>query len=109
MPKMKTQSITSKQARHLRGLGHHLKPVVFIGKEGIDKNLLASLEAVLTAHELVKVKIGNNCDLDRQETAEMLARQSGAALAQILGKTFLLYRENPDKDKDKKAISSQKD
>jgi RNA-binding protein len=98
----KIQTLTAKQARYLRGLGHHLKPVVYLGRKGIDKELLASLEAVLIAHELVKVKVGNNCELDRKEAATVLAQKSGAAVAQVLGKTFLLYRENPDKEADKK-------
>ena len=92
----KAPVLTGKQARHLRGLGHHLKPMAMLGKEGITDNVVAAVEAVLTVHELIKVRIQENCPLDRKEAAEQLSQQTGAAVAQILGKTFLLYRPNPD-------------
>jgi len=94
--------LTGKQARHLRGLGHHLSPLAMIGKEGITDNLLASVDAVLAAHELIKVKMQDGCPLGREETAELLAQKSKSRIAQIIGKTFLLYRENKDLKEDKK-------
>ena len=96
------QILTGKQKSFLRGLGHHLPARAMIGREGLTDQLRSSVEEILTAHELVKVKIQNNCELDRREAAEVLARQTGAAVAQILGKTFLLYRENLDKAADKR-------
>lgn len=102
MKKQKQQSLTGKQARFLRGLGHHLKPVAMLGKEGVTDSLLASVEAVLAARELIKVKVGNNCLLDRREAAVLLAEKTGAAVAQVLGKTFLLFRENEDRDDEAK-------
>lgn len=98
----KTLILTGKQARHLRGLGHHLKPVAMIGREGISDSLISSVDAVLTAHELIKVKIQENCPLAKKEAAETLARQTKSSLAQIIGKTFLLYRESKDLDDDQK-------
>jgi RNA-binding protein len=100
--KRKAPVLTGKQARHLRGLGHHLKPMAMLGKEGITDNLIAAVEAVLTVHELLKVKMQENCPLDRKEAAEQLGEQTGAAVAQLLGKTFLLYRPNPDLPDDKR-------
>lgn len=98
----KSKKLTGKQARFLRGLGHHLSPVAMIGKEGITKNLIASVDQVLTAHELIKVKIQENCPIDRKEAAEELAKKTGSSVAQVIGKTFLLYRENKDKVDDQK-------
>jgi RNA-binding protein len=85
-------ALTGKQTRHLRALGHHLKPVVMIGREGITESLLASVEEALTSHELIKVKLQEGCDLDRSEVSQLLAEKTGASIAQILGKTILLYR-----------------
>jgi RNA-binding protein len=96
----KAPVLTGKQSRHLRGLGHHLKPMAMLGKEGLTANVLAAVESVLVAHELIKVKLQENCPLDRQEAAAQLGEQTGAAVAQILGKTFLLYRPNPDLPED---------
>lgn len=96
--KIKHTVLNGKQKRHLRGLGHHLSSKVILGKEGITENLILSLENVLEADELVKVKVGNGCVLDRKDAAEELSRKTGAAVAQILGKTILLFRENKDCD-----------
>ncbi|MCF6290178.1 MAG: ribosome assembly RNA-binding protein YhbY [Desulfobacterales bacterium] len=98
------ENLTGKQVRFLRGLGHHLTPKVTIGREGITATLVAAARAVLTRHELIKVKVGNNCELERKEAAELLAEKSGAALVQVLGRTFLLYRANPDREKDERIV-----
>ncbi len=100
--KNKTIVLTNKQNRALRGEGHHLAPKVYLGKEGLSASVLASLEAVLVADELVKVKVGNNCPLERHEAAAELAAQSGASVVQVLGKTILLYRANPDLPADRR-------
>ena len=102
MSKIKIQKLTNKQTRHLRALGHHLSPLTMIGREGISKTLVKSAQDNLTAHELIKVRIQNNCPLDRKEAVANLAETVGAAVAQTIGKTALLYRENVDLDPDQK-------
>jgi len=89
--------LTGKQARFLRGLGHSLEPSVTVGKEGVTDPVVASLEANLVAHELVKVRIGQGCVEDRHEVAEELAARTGAAVAQVLGRTVLLYRPGEER------------
>ncbi|MEW6427847.1 MAG: ribosome assembly RNA-binding protein YhbY [Thermodesulfobacteriota bacterium] len=98
---MESSTLTSKQVRYLRGLGHHLEPVVMLGREGVTDNLLKALAACLTARELIKVKLQQNCPLGKEEAAAALAEASGAAVVQILGKTILFYRRNPDLRQDK--------
>ncbi len=89
--------LTGKQVRFLRGLGHHLRPVVMIGKEEINDAVLSATEEALTAHELIKVKLQEGCLSDRKEVAEELAAATHAAIAQILGKSILLYRPSDEK------------
>lgn len=100
----KIKKLTGKQARFLRGVGHHLRPLAMVGKEGISLNLLKSVAELLTAHELVKVKLGQGCALDRGAAAEILAEKTGAAVAQVIGKIILLYRANPDRQDDGKIV-----
>jgi RNA-binding protein len=85
--------LTGKQRRHLRALGHHLRAVVQIGHEGITPALIGQASAQLEAHELIKVKVSEAAPEDRHLAAETLSRETGAALAQVLGRTFLLYRK----------------
>jgi RNA-binding protein len=91
--------LTGKQRRHLRGLGHELKPIVLVGKGGIDDGLIAALDQALTDHELVKIKLGEAAGLDRQAAATELAAKTRSEVAQVLGNTVLLYRADPDDPK----------
>ena len=76
----------------MRGLGHDLKPVVLIGKSEITDTLLQETDAALERHELIKIKLLENSATDRREAAAELAVNLQAEVAQILGRTFLLYR-----------------
>lgn len=84
--------LSGKQKRHLRALGHSLKPVIQVGKKEIDAALLAETNVALESHELIKVKLLESCLLEKGEAAEILARECRAEVAQILGRTILLYR-----------------
>jgi RNA-binding protein len=90
--------LTGKQRRHLRGLGHELKPIVQIGRSGIDDGVVAAVDQALADHELIKIKIklGEAAALDRHDTVEAIARQTRSEVAQVLGNTLLLYRADPD-------------
>ena len=98
----KQPKLTGGQIRFLRGMGHHLTPKAMIGKEGITDNLVGSVKDVLAVHELVKVKVQENCPLDRKEAAEEVARLTGASLVQVIGKTFLLYWANEELHEEKR-------
>ncbi|HWI55565.1 MAG TPA: ribosome assembly RNA-binding protein YhbY [Desulfobacteria bacterium] len=83
--------LTGKQKRFLRGLGSKLDPVLQIGKGGVLPGVVAQARDALEARELIKVRILSNCLEDRKEVARLLSERSGAALVQVLGRTFLLY------------------
>lgn len=84
--------LTGKQKRFLRGLGHGLNPVVMVGKGEVSEALVRETTEALAAHELIKVKILESCLMDRTEVAEELAAACEAEVAQILGRTILLYK-----------------
>jgi RNA-binding protein len=89
-------SLDGKQRRKLRALGHHLAVVVQVGHDGVTAGVLAALEQALWDHELVKVKLAAEDRETRKEQAETLASNTGADVAQVLGRTVLLYKPNPD-------------
>jgi RNA-binding protein len=93
------KKLNGKALRHLRGLGHALDPVIAVGKNGITETLAKEAARALQKHELVKVRVMQEAPVDRHEAAEALAQQTGAILAQVLGRTFLLYRRNDQKPK----------
>jgi RNA-binding protein len=85
--------------KQLRGAGHHLMAIVQVGKEGVTDAVLRQLDQALLDHELVKVKVGTESPEDRFEAAERLGAGCDAHLAQILGRTALVYRRHPDHPK----------
>ncbi|HZX43728.1 MAG TPA: ribosome assembly RNA-binding protein YhbY [Myxococcaceae bacterium] len=89
-------SLDGKQRRKLRALGHHLTGVVQVGHDGVTPGVVAALEQALWDHELVKVKLSSEDRDTRKEQAEALAAGTGAEVAQVLGRTVLIYKANPD-------------
>jgi len=96
--------LTGKQKKFLKGLGHHLTPLVSIGKEGLTDNVLKATRQELLARELIKVKIGNNSALSKDKAAELLPESTESTLVQLLGKTLLLYKENSLKEKEHRIL-----
>ncbi len=96
-PKKQSLMPASPLRKALRAAGHHLSPVVQVGKEGLTPAVVAALDEQLLAHELIKVKVGSESPEDRFEVAAALAALPGAHLAQVLGRTMLLYRRHPAK------------
>ena len=84
--------LTGKQARYLRGLGHKLQPVIMIGKHEVTDDVVKATDEALEAHELIKVKLQEGCLTDRKDVAAELSERTSSAVAQVLGKTILLYR-----------------
>ena len=95
---MSPMALTGKQRRKLRAMGHHLSPVVQVGAQGVTGAVVAAAEQALYDHELVKVKIAEGPE-DRHDAAEHLARETGAELAQLLGRTALLFKKRPKDSK----------
>lgn len=96
--------LNGKQNKFLKGLGHNLSPVVLIGKEGITEGLITATDLELQRHELIKVKIGNNSGLEKNEAGRVLSQATGSNLVQLIGKTLLLYRKNPKRAKEERIV-----
>lgn len=85
------------QRRFLRGQAHPLKPVVQIGGGGASEAVLGAIDAALSDHELIKVRLHE--PEDKKATAQDLAEKAGAALCGVVGHTVILYRPHPEKPK----------
>lgn len=85
-------NLNKKQVQHLKGLAHHLNPVVMIGNNGLTEGVLAEIDLALNHHELIKVKIGGEDREVKTLIAEAIVRETGAANVQIIGKILVLYR-----------------
>lgn len=87
--------LTGKQKRHLRALGHHLDPVVQVGSAGLTEGVERKVAVELERHELIKVKVGQDCAVAASEAAPHLAAYTGAEVVGVLGRTALLYLAHP--------------
>lgn len=88
-------ALDGKNRRKLRALGHHLEPVVIIGQQGVTEAVVGAVEQALYDHELIKVKV-NEGPVDRHEAAAALAQGTGAEVAQVLGRTVLLFKQREE-------------
>lgn len=89
--------LTPKQRAHLRSLAHHLKPVAYIGKEGITETVVQGIQDAFNTRELLKVKVQEAAPLGVRDAADLLAGTLGAAAVQTIGRTAVLYRRHPTK------------
>jgi RNA-binding protein len=85
-------ALNGKQRRQLRALGHHLSVVVQVGADGVTEGVIAAAAQALKDHELVKVKIAGEDKEGRVEMVQALATGTEAEVAQVLGRTVLLYK-----------------
>jgi RNA-binding protein len=83
--------------RALRGHGHAISAIVQIGKSGVTDGVVKQVQQALADHELIKVKIGGECPVDRTEVAARLDREPGIDVVQIVGRVLLLYKRHPRK------------
>lgn len=91
-------NLSERQKRHLRGLGHHLKPVVWVGQHGLTDAVLGEIDLALETHELIKVKIAADRE-QRVEISDRVCAATDASLIQRIGLMIILFRRNAKKPK----------
>ncbi len=89
-------TMTGKERASLRAEAHHLDVKVHIGHQGITPAILTSLDDVLRTHELVKLQVAKAGTLGAKEAADDVAKAMRAEVIQVIGRTFTVYRANPD-------------
>jgi RNA-binding protein len=89
-------SLTEKQKKYLRRLGHELEPVLLTGAAGLTPGLLAELQSTLDHHELLKVRVRAGDRGSRDAIIRALCEASGAELVHRIGHVALLWRASPE-------------
>lgn len=103
------QQLDGSERKYLRGLAHHLNPVIQIGIKGLSEGCLDEIETTLNTHELIKIKF--ICHKKAEEKSELSARiesMTGAALVGTLGHTVTFFRRQSDPDKQKIQFPSKR-
>ncbi len=96
--------ITSKMKRHVK---HELKeegPTIWVGKEGLTPQVTAQVENQLQKAKMVKIRILNSALLEdsAKAIATRTAEQVNAALVDVRGHVFIIYRKR------KRQVSTEK-
>jgi RNA-binding protein len=91
-------SLTPKQRAALKARGHALEPYVQVGQAGISDAVVTETDRALTAHELIKIRIGGADREARFALLDDLCSRTDAALVQTVGKIAVLYRPRPEDD-----------
>ena len=90
-------NLTTKQRQCLKGLAHHLSPVVMLGGNGLTEGVLAEIDNALNHHELIKVKIAGADREVKQLIIDAIVRETNAVNVQTIGHVLVLYRQSDDK------------
>ena len=89
--------MTSKQRAYLRGLANTMEPILHAGKGGISDAMIKQADDALEARELIKGKVLETAPATAREVAEDIAAKVNAEVVQVIGRTFVLFRQ---KEKD---------
>jgi RNA-binding protein len=100
-------ALTGKQRQHLRALAHHLDPVVQVGHEGLTDAVVQQIREALEAHELIKVRVGQESPLGRDELAQELETRGVGQVAQAMGRIVVVWRRRAKKPKVDLAMKSK--
>ena len=91
-------NLSSSQRSYLQSQAHHLEPVVLIGKHGITDGTIESIDKVLEARELIKIKFREFKD-EKLSLSEKIAELTNSQVVGVIGHTVIIFRQNPDSDK----------
>jgi len=88
------KTLTDVQKRHLRRLGHELKPVVLMGNAGLTDSVQAEIDKALDDHELIKVKVIADDRDQRKQLVTRICDANKACLVQAIGNIALIFRRS---------------
>ena len=88
--------LSTKQKQFLKGLAHHLSPVVMLGSNGLTEGVLAEIDNALNHHELIKVKIAGANRETKQLIIDAIVRETQSSNVQTIGHILVLYRPSEE-------------
>ncbi|EPV11327.1 ribosome assembly RNA-binding protein YhbY [Streptococcus agalactiae] len=96
--------LTSKQRAFLKSEAHSMKPIIQIGKNGLNDQIKTIVRNALDARELIKVTLLQNTDEDIHDVAEVLEDEIGCDTVLKIGRILILYKESARKENRKISV-----
>ena len=94
--------LSSKQRAYLRSLANTMEPIIHVGKDGVNENMIKQASDALEARELIKCRVLENSMLTAREACQELSELTRSEQVQVIGTKFVLYRETHAKPKEKR-------
>jgi RNA-binding protein len=88
--------ITTRMKRHVRHVLKDENPTIWVGKDGLTPQLASEIEKQLQRNKMVKVRIlpaAMQTEVTAQVIAANAAEQTNAALVEVRGHVFILFRK----------------
>ena len=85
--------LNPKQKAFLKSLAQKEKAKFQIGKEGLSDNLLTDALNYLNKHEIMKISILQNSDVEDEEVFEFF-EDAGIEIVQKIGRVVVLYKHS---------------
>jgi len=76
-----------------------MDPIFQVGKYSVTPEIITAISEALTARELIKLSVLQNCADDPKEIAEVIAERTKSQVVQVIGKKIVLYKEGKDEKK----------
>ena len=84
--------LTSKERAELRAQANTIETTLIVGKDGVTENVIAEVERLLTARELVKGKVLETALMSAREVSDEICEATGADGVSCVGYKFVIYR-----------------
>ena len=88
--------MNSKKRAFLKKKAHNLEPMVRIGKDGLNENIIQSILDAIDSRELLKVKILQNCEEEKWTIYSKLMDVKDFEVVGMIGRTIIIFKENKD-------------
>lgn len=101
----KVKKLTGSQRKHLRGIAHGMRPVIFIGQKGVTDTLNRAIDDALTTHELIKIKFNEFKEKQqKKEISTRIEKDHTCENVGMIGHIVIFFRQNKDPEKRKITI-----
>lgn len=87
--------ISSKDRAYLKRVISVESPVYQVGKDGLNQKNIDGINQALTARELIKINILQNCDMSAKEVSNILQETLSCETVGIIGRKVIIYKFNP--------------
>ncbi|MEG1711352.1 MAG: YhbY family RNA-binding protein [Clostridia bacterium] len=84
--------INAKERSFLKSKANTLKPLVYIGKDGLNDNIINEINISLFHNELIKIAVLKSCVETAKDLSIKIETKLFAETVQVLGSKITLYK-----------------